>query len=85
MSNKKLTVARRAATVTMQMASMPIPAPEGWAERYAVYGGTQEGWACDADGVTCVPWDIPVPAFDAEHFVFDPVRQASPPRVIVVE
>ncbi len=30
MSNKKLTDARRAASVTMQMASMPIPAPEGW-------------------------------------------------------
>ena len=37
MSNKKLTDARRAASVTMQMASMPIPAPEGW--------------ACDADGI----------------------------------
>ncbi len=39
--------------------TVPIPAPEGWAERYAVYWGAQEAWVCDGEGVNCAPWDAP--------------------------
>ena len=63
----------------------PVQHPEGWAERYVVYWGVQEGWACDAGGVNCTLWDMPVPAFDVEHFVFDEVAHNNPPRVIVAE
>ena len=72
----------KAATVSPAR-GVPIPAPEGWAERYAVYWGAQEGWACDAEGVSCTPWDPPVPRVPVEDWGHDPVRQASPPRVIV--
>lgn len=63
--------------------SVPILAPPNWAERYALYWGPQEGWACDAEGATCVPWDVPVPRVPVEDWGHDPVKQASPPRVIV--
>ena len=36
-----------------------VQEPEGWAERYAVYWRAQEAWACDAEGVSCEPWDAP--------------------------
>ncbi len=62
---------------------VPIPAPQGWAERYAVYWGAQEAWACDAQGASCVPWDGPTPRVPVENWGHDPVRQANPPRVIV--
>ncbi len=65
-------------------ASIPIQEPEGWVERVAMYWGPdQEGWACDAEGVSCEPWDVPAPHVPVEDWGFDSVRQGSPPRVII--
>ena len=64
---------------------VPIHAPEGWAERYALYWGRQEAWACDGAGVSCEPWDAPAPHVPVEDWAHDPVMQADPPRVIVGE
>lgn len=63
---------------------VPILAPEGWAERYAVYWGEQEGWACDAEGLNCDPWDVPLPRVPLEDWGHDAVKLESPPRVIEV-
>ena len=65
--------------------ALPIRAPGDWAERYAVWWGEQEGWACDAEGVACAPWDAPLPRVPVEDWGHDPVKQNSPPRVIVKE
>lgn len=66
-------------------AKIPIPVPEGWAERYAVYWGAQDAWMCDPDGSNCAPWDAPVPRMPVENLGWDDVRQEHPPRVILGE
>jgi hypothetical protein len=62
---------------------VPIPAPAGWAERYALFwGGQGESLACNAEGAACTPWEPPVPHVPVEDWGYDPVMQASPPLVI---
>lgn len=65
---------------------IPIQPPENWVERVAMYWDTnQEGWACDAAGVSCEPWDMPVPRVPVEIYGYDAVMQNNPPRIIVVD
>jgi len=60
---------------------LPIPAPEGWVERSAVFWGANSFITCSADGSSCR--ETAPRTVDAAPRPWDDLEVAHPPRIIM--